>query len=652
MDRHKNYKQNIKVHNRLRDLLLKPYPIKQIKPQGWLRRQLEIHASGMGGQLDTFWPSLQRSRWIGGYIPDEKDPVDNMIYWLDGIIPMAWQLDDKGLQEKCHKYVNAILFRQWENGWICPDEPEKNDLPDTESFDEKKVDITSAFTEGWALFGILKVLIQYYEATGDERIPVSIENALRFMDSFIDENTIRNWGSTRWSEGLISIFWLYERTHEEWLIHLAKKIKCQGFDWVELYSDEETWPYAEPLAQGHWSSMNHVVNNAMAIKSGALYSRLSKKKDDYISSKRMLNLIDKYHGMVTGMFSGDENFSGNEPIQGSELCAVVEFMYSLEQLISITGDIDYADRLEMIAFNCLPAAFNHDMTAHQCVQQVNQVECSKQEWPVFSTVGPEANLFGVEPFFPCCTTQTQGWPKYLQSLFMQAEDGIAVISYAPAKLETEICGKEISVDITGRYPFSDEVKISVEVKDKVPFALYLRIPGWVKNAAVSIDNESYSGKMGTYLKINRVWVGKADINIMLPTEYKFIQRPNKLSALVHGPLVYSLPIGEKWIKQDKPEAKEMPWLNNWEVFSTTDWNFGIISDTHIDVVEKNIGEYPFSPDGAPIEVYVKGKQVEWDKDRGSATVKPSMNWVANEENTIKLIPYGCTNLRITEMPIL
>ena len=342
--RPENNRDNTKK-NILRQPVLRRYPVGSIQPCGWLRTQLQLHASGMGGTLDTFWPYIKNSRWFGGYLPDERDVPDSVIYWLDGLIPMAWQLNDPVLQEKCHRYVGQLLDRQQENGWLCPEGPVPEEL-DKSVHNRSGMFIMSEFTDGWPLFGIMKPLIQYYEATGDERIPQAIKKALRCLDYLLDKLSLRNWGSLRWSEGLISIYWLYERTSEPWLLQLAQKLRCQGFDWNELYRNETTWPYAAPLEQCHWSALNHVVNTSMAVKSGPLFYRLSGREFDFTAPKRMLSLLDRYHGFVTGMFSGDEGFAGNVPIQGSELCGVVELMYSLEETLSITGELSYADRLE------------------------------------------------------------------------------------------------------------------------------------------------------------------------------------------------------------------------------------------------------------------------------------------------------------------
>src|SRR5690348_8943630 len=42
-------------------------PMGSIKPSGWLRRQLEIQASGLGGRLDEVWEDVgPKSGWLGG----------------------------------------------------------------------------------------------------------------------------------------------------------------------------------------------------------------------------------------------------------------------------------------------------------------------------------------------------------------------------------------------------------------------------------------------------------------------------------------------------------------------------------------------------------------------------------------------------------
>lgn len=113
---------------------------------------------------------------------------------------------------------------------------------------------------------------------------------------------------------------------------------------------------------------------------------------------KALTKLRRYHGFVNGMFSADEHLSGNNPNQGTELCAVVEMMYSLEKIIQFTEDFYYADLLEKIAFNALPASIAPDFRAHQYDQQPNQIKCTIAERNWYNNL-KDSNIFALEPNF-------------------------------------------------------------------------------------------------------------------------------------------------------------------------------------------------------------------------------------------------------------
>src|SRR5215475_4352514 len=153
-------------------------------------------------------------------------------------------------------------------------------------------------------------------------------------------------------------------------------------------------------------------------------------------------MLDKFHGQATGMFTCDEHLAGRNPSQGTELCTVVETMFSLEVLTSILGDPKLADRLERIAFNALPATFKPDMCAHQYDQQANQVVCRVAKERVYVNNNEDSNIFGLEPNFGCCTANMhQGWPKFAANLWMSSvDDGLAVAAYAPSVVNSMVKG--------------------------------------------------------------------------------------------------------------------------------------------------------------------------------------------------------------------
>ena len=107
--------------------------------------------------------------------------------------------------------------------------------------------------------------------------------------------------------------------------------------------------------------LDHGVNNGQALKEGAVRYRLSGDPIHANSSHTRMDLLDRYHGAASGIFSCDEHLAGLHPSHGTELCTVVEAMWSYEVLFAIQGDAKFAERAEMLAFNALPAELTEDM---------------------------------------------------------------------------------------------------------------------------------------------------------------------------------------------------------------------------------------------------------------------------------------------------
>ncbi len=450
-----------------------PLPLGSIKPQGWLLSQLRLQADGISGHLDEFWPDIQHSRWFGG----DREGWERAPYWLDGVIPLAYTLDDPWLKEKVERYAGYILDHQHDDGWLGP----KAMVQSGAHPEETNYDL-------WGQMLATKALVQYHDASGDPRVLSALGKALRKLDRHIDTAPLFNWGQFRWFETLIAIFYLYERSGEKWLVDLAVKLHAQGFDWGSFFA---RWPLAEPTPKGRWNYAGHVVNNAMAPKGPGLWWRMSGEERDRQAVYDLIGKLDQYHGMVTGIFSGDECLAGRSPVQGTELCAVVEYMYSLEVLLSIFGEAAFGDRLESIAFNALPGTFSPDMWAHQYDQQANQVECSILPERTWNTNGPEANIFGVEPNYGCCTANlSQGWPKFAANLWMASPDGgLAAVAYAPSQVTTRIGGTAVTVTLSTDYPFKEQLHFTVEVESEKRFPLSLRIPAWVQEAVIRLGDE-------------------------------------------------------------------------------------------------------------------------------------------------------------------
>jgi hypothetical protein len=625
----------------LADPAFRPLPLGAIRPRGWLRRQLRIQADGLTGHLDEFWPDVADSQWFGGGAEGwERAP-----YWLDGAIPLAYVLDDEVLKAKVARCVEQIVSRQRPDGWYGP-------LAAAAAAD-RAYDL-------WAVLLANKMLVQYHDATGDERTLRAVEASLRALPPILERTPLFAWGRYRWFEGLIPVFHVYERTGDAWLLDLARTLRAQGADYAALYAGD--WVTIPTPRRGRWTFDKHVVNTAMAPKAGALSWRLDRRRADRDFPARMLALLDRYHGQATGMFTGDENLAGTNPVQGTELCAVVEFLYSLELLASVFGDAAVADRLERVAFNALPATFTPDMWAHQYDQQVNQVQCTINPDHMWTTNGPESNIYGLEPNYGCCTANMhQGWPKFAAHLWMTTADGgIAAVAWAPSEARFRTRDVPVTVTLDTDYPFRETLTLTVDPERPATFPVVLRVPSWAEGATVQVGGDAPDRlRPGTFHRLRREWRGPTPVTLRFPMRSRVSIRYNDALTVERGPLVYSLGLEERWTRVNVDKPHRDPPHADYEVRPASPWNYGLLVDPAapgegITFEELPVGARPFSPEGAGVRARVRGRRLPgWQLAHGWASETPPGRQTSGEPlEDLTLIPYGCTNIRVTEFPRL
>ena len=619
-------------------------PLGAIRPQGWLRRQLEIQARGLTGHLDEIWADVgPNSGWLGGTGESwERGP-----YYLDGLLPLAYLLQDDALIAKANKYVEWTLTHQAASGALGP----------------------PTYTDWWPAMVMLKVLTQYADATGDPRVVPALTKYFTYHLNEAGRRPLHQWAVYRWADEVLSIVWLYNRTGDPRLLTLARTLHNQGADWGRHFTsfefDHKTSTVDLALMPGDKEFSDramraHGVNTSMGLKTSAVWSQISGDQADRDAVVQALAVLDKFHGQPNGMFTADEHYAGRDPSEGTELCAVVEAMFSLEQALAVRGGVELADRLERISYNALPATLSPDMWAHQYDQQANQVLCSLRNRRWVSN-GPESNLFGLEPNFGCCTANLhQGWPKLVASLWMGTPDlGLAAVAYGPSDVRARV-GRGIGVTIEERtdYPFRQDVELVIKPDVPYAFPLQLRIPAWAANATVTLNGVAVEGVTpGTFLKLQRTWRPGDRIALHFPMTPAVTAWYRDGVSIDRGPLVFALPIGEDWRKvtQGLKHPATAP-AADWEIYPTTPWNYGLLAEpgsgTGLKVDEESVGETPFNVTSPAVSIHVTGRKVpEWQLEDGSAGTLPQSPVISAEpDEALTLVPYGSARLRVTVFP--
>jgi glycosyl hydrolase family 127 (putative beta-L-arabinofuranosidase)/beta-L-arabinofuranosidase (glycosyl hydrolase family 127) len=610
-------------------------PLGAIKPSGWLARQLRVQANGMGGHLDEFWPDVgPNSGWLGGTGESwERGP-----YFLDGLIPLAYLLNDSVLKAKAQKFVDWTLEHQRADGMIGP--PSNDDW--------------------WPRMVMGKALAQYYEATQDTRVLTVLTRYFHYQLHAMPQRPLASWGKYRWQDEAWVVEWLYERTLDAKLLDLVALLQKQGYDWNAEFTNfpyKQATPYRFRVKIFPDEAMQrHGVNNSQALKAPAVRFRYSGGKEELVAFLRQWNALQTYHGLPNGMFSCDEHLGGREPQHGSELCSVVETMFSLEVSLATFGEARIGDYIEKLAFNALPGTFTDDMWAHQYDQQPNQIVSTLLMHP-WTTNGPESNLYGLQPQFGCCTANFhQGWPKFTASLWMtQGDDCIVASLYAPCEVRTNVAKTPVHIVEETDYPFRSSIRFTVNPDTPATFGLGLRIPAWSAHTKISLNGSRLESAVqpGAFATVNRTWTRGDSVEIEFQMEPRVTRWFNRSIAVERGPVVFSFSPGENWVKlRDRPPTAD------WQVFPKDSWNYALQLDEHsesaIAVLESPVGDVPFASSAPAVTLRVRSRAMNAWKPIDEVAAAPPQSPVTVDagEQDLTLVPYATAKLRITAFPSL
>lgn len=663
-------------------------PLGTILPEGWLLKQLELMRDGMTGHLDIWYPSVvgERNGWLGG----DGDGWERGVYWLDGLLPLAWLLDDEELKAKATPWIEWTLNSQTETGYFGP-VPFENP-PEAEPGLQK-----SKRQDWWPKMVMLKVLKQYYEVSEDERVIQLMLDYFRFQLKELPDTPLDNWtfwANRRGGDNLMVVHWLYNLTGESFLLELGDLLHQQTFPWTDVFLNENCYEGAEldhlypyntrnsyPFDQELISRLCtrqlqsfHCVNLAQGIKQPMI--RYQQDPDPrYIQAvEKAFKDIHFYHGQPQGMYGGDEPMHGNDPTQGIELCSVVELMYSLEKMIAISGNPAMMDHLERIAYNALPTQVTDDFSSRQYFQQANQVMLTRHRHNFYEEDhhGHTDLCYGLLTGYPCCTCNLhQGWPKLVSHLwYATVGGGLAAVVYAPCRITAKVSGdQEVSIREETAYPFEDKIRFHISTENPVDFSLQLRIPAWCKEPAISVNGQEVAlHKEEGMAFLSRTWQEGDLVELHLPMQVTLERWVENSVSVERGPLVYALKIREEWTAVDNNDK----YGNFSEVRPLDPWNIGLLEAVVLDpetgfefvsqTRESNNtvrtgNNYPWTLENAPVALRTKGRIIpDWKFHREMAGPLPHSlplkHLQGDPPREITLIPYGCTTLRITEFPVV
>ncbi|MFI5387063.1 MAG: beta-L-arabinofuranosidase domain-containing protein, partial [Fimbriimonadales bacterium] len=616
-------------------------PVGSIKPKGWLRKQLELEADGFTGHLEEISEFLkhENNAWLSptgeGIHGWEEVP-----YWLKGFGDLGYVLGDKRVLSDAKFWIDHVIAGQADDGWFGP----RSNLVNNNG----KPDM-------WPNMPMLFALQSYSEFSGDRRVIEVMRRYFQWQLALPESDFyLSYWEKQRGGDNLASVFWLYNRTGEPWLLDLARKIHRRTAPWAQGVPD--------------W----HGVNFAQAFREPAEMAMLEHDDKLVAASESDYQTMRGLYGQVPGgLYGADENARRgfDDPRQAAETCAMVEMMLSAEMLLAETGDPKWAERCEDVTFNSLPASMTPDLKALHYLTAPNlPLNDARSKTPGVQNGGP---MFLFNPYdHRCCQHNvSHGWPYYAEHLWMATDgNGLGAALYAPCEVTANAGnGRPVTIRESTNYPFGESVEFRFSMAKMSKFPLTLRLPSWsltpkltLNGKAILLDRDhpgrsraGWKPAIPGYVIIDRTWRSGDRLTLSLPMHIELIHWPrNKDSVSVQrGPLTYSLKIGENYVRKGGTDR----WPA-FEIHPSTAWNYGLVTDLEQFQVKHGpmpADEQPFSPGASPVTITAPARQIpQWGLDP-KGLVEPLQASPARSTQpleTVTLIPMGAARIRISSFP--
>jgi DUF1680 family protein len=480
--------------------------------------------------------------------------------WIEAVgFSLMWHRDDE-LEKIADEAIEIVCAAQQPDGYL-----------DTyyiiNGLDKRWTNLRDNH-ELYCLGHLIEGAVAYYEATGKDKLLNAVTKYVDYVDSIFGEEENKKHGYPGHEVIEMALIKLYKVKKDEKYLRLAKYfIDERGKS--PLYFEEEGKKYNNKFwwedssfkyqyYQAGKPVREQEVAEGHAVRAVYLYSGMAdvakETNDDELleACERLWDNMTKKRMYITGGIGSSqygEAFTYDYDLPNdtiyAETCASIGLVFFAKRMLEIAPKSKYADVMEKALYNGIISGMSLDGLKFFYVNPLEVVpEASKKDHLREHVKIERQKWFGCA----CCPPNLA---RLLSSIGSYAysvrKNTMFMHLYMGGEISGNLSNNNIVFNVETNYPWDEEIKISMDMKEETNFEFAIRIPEWCRDYTIEVNKVEVKYEIiDGYAYINRTWKNADEINVNFKMSVEIMKSNVKVRenigkvAIMRGPIVYCL----------------------------------------------------------------------------------------------------------------